>query len=184
MNKSILIVGVGGQGTLLASRILGNLMLQQGLDVKLSEVHGMAQRGGSVVTHVRYGEKVFSPMVDVGGADYVLAFERLEALRAYPYLSGEGRMIVNNQEIFPMPVILQAAEYPEQVIDSERVQYVDALDLANQAGSPKTVNVVLLGALAKRMDLPPENWKKAIRETVKPKFIEMNEKAFDLGYTY
>lgn len=183
MIKSVMIVGVGGQGTLLASRIIGNLMLSLGHDVKMSEVHGMAQRGGSVVTHVRYGEQVHSPLIDLGCADYILAFEKLEALRAYPYLKTEGKMIVNSQEIFPMPVILGAAPYPEETLSNSNVTYVDALTLAKQAGSVKTVNVVLIGVLAKMMpDIPEEKWLEAIQQTVKPKFIEMNQIAFGLGY--
>lgn len=181
MNKSILIVGVGGQGTLLASRILGNLMLGLDYDVKLSEVHGMAQRGGSVVTHVRYGEKVYSPMVDVGGADYILAFEKLEALRAYPYLNSEGVMIINDQKISPMPVILGASEYPQQTIKGENIKYVDAMELALQAGSVKAVNVVMLGVLSTYMDIDKQRWIDAIKATVKPKFVDMNIKAFELG---
>lgn len=181
--KSILIVGVGGQGTLLASRIIGNLFLSLGMDVKMSEVHGMAQRGGSVVTHVRCGEKVSSPLVEVGGADYILAFENLEALRYVQYLKDEGRMIVNSQEIFPMPVILGKAEYPHKTISGKNVRYIDALKMAVELGNVKTVNVILIGTLAKLIDnIDKEKWIEAIKATVKPKFVEINIKAFELGY--
>ena len=160
---SVLIVGVGGQGTLFASMVFGQLALDLGFDVKLSEVHGMAQRGGSVVTHVRYGEKVASPIVDLGGADVLLAFERLEALRWLPYLKKDGKVYVNTQEILPMPVITGAAEYPQDIM--ERISAfgvdavpVDALSLATQAGSVKAVNVVMIGALARSLDIPKEAW--------------------------
>lgn len=184
---SVLIVGVGGQGTLLASRLLGNAMLSAGCDVKVSEVHGMSQRGGSVVTYVRYGEEVASPIIEEGGADYILAFEQLEAARFLPWLKTGGEIIVNSQTIDPMPVITGAAQYPQGLIQKIREQGVtitdvDALSLAEEAGSSKAVNVVLIGVLAKRMHLTYEAWVKTIRETVPPKFIEMNLKAFDLGY--
>ena len=184
---SVLIVGVGGQGTLLASRLLGIAMLSAGCDVKVSEVHGMSQRGGSVVTYVRYGEEVASPIIEEGGADYILAFEQLEAARFLPWLKTGGEIIVNSQTIDPMPVITGAAQYPQGLIQMIREQGVtitdvDALSLAEEAGSSKAVNVVLIGVLAKRMHLPYEAWVKTIRETVPPKFVEMNLKAFDLGY--
>ena len=147
---NIMIVGVGGQGTLLASRILGHLFLENGFDVKISEVHGMSQRGGSVVTYVKYGKKVYSPTVEQGEADLILAFEGLEAARALPYLSLEGKLITNTQRIDPMPVITGAAVYPQQIMETIRKQgcnlyAFDALSLAEQAGSSKTVNVVLIG---------------------------------------
>ena len=185
--KSIMIVGVGGQGTLLASRILGSVFTARGLDVKVSEVHGMAQRGGSVVTYVKYGERVYSPVVDAGEADYILAFERLEAARALPCLKKGGRLIVNDQRMDPMPVITGAARYPENIIENIKalgadVTAVDALALAGQAGSAKSVNVVLIGVLSTMMsDIPDEAWHEAMREAIKPKLLEMNEKAFELG---
>ena len=185
---SIMIVGVGGQGTLLASRLLGAVMLSQGYDVKVSEVHGMSQRGGSVVTYVKFGERIASPIIDVGEADFILAFEQLEAARWLPYLKPGGRLIVNTQRIDPMPVVTGAAEYPQGIVEAlcaagVNVQAVDALAIAQQTGSAKAVNVVLLGALAKGMDLPKEVWLEAVRGTVKPQFAEMNLKAFELGYT-
>lgn len=185
-NKNIMIVGVGGQGTLLASRILGNAVIGAGLDVKVSEVHGMSQRGGSVVTYVKYGEKVQSPIVDKGSADIILAFEELEAYRALPYLKKGGRMIVNTQQIDPMPVITGAAEYPQNICEKLRavcdLTTVDAAKLAAQAGSIKAVNVVLIGVMATSTDIPYEDWIETIKATVPPKFMELNVKAFELGY--
>ena len=185
--KSVLIVGVGGQGTLLASRLLGNAMLRAGYDVKVSEVHGMSQRGGSVVTYVRYGKEVASPSIEEGGADYILAFEQLEAARFLPWLKPDGTMIVNTQCIDPMPVITGAAQYPADLLAQMREKGVevvsaDALSLAEEAGSVKAVNVVLIGVMAKRMSLSKEEWMETIRATVPPKFVDMNLKAFELGY--
>jgi len=187
MTTSIMIVGVGGQGTLLASRLLGAAFLSQGYDVKVSEVHGMSQRGGSVVTYVKFGESIASPIIDVGEADFILAFEQLEAARWLPYLKPGGALIVNTQRIDPMPVVTGAAAYPEGVVEAlcaagADVQAVDALALASQAGSVKAVNVALLGALARRMDIPKEVWREAVRGTVKPQFAEMNLRAFELGW--
>ncbi|MDC0700694.1 indolepyruvate oxidoreductase subunit beta, partial [Blautia wexlerae] len=157
--KSIMIVGVGGQGTLLTSRVLGNAMLNQGVDVKVSEVHGMSQRGGSVVTYVRYGEKVYSPIIAQGGADILLAFEALEAARYLPWLKPDGTVIVNTQQMDPMSVVTGQKEYPEDILGEVKKQgakmvAIDALGLAEQAGSVKAVNVVLIGAMAKKLDLP------------------------------
>lgn len=185
--KSIMIVGVGGQGTLLASRLLGAALLSENYDVKVSEVHGMSQRGGSVVTYVKYGEEVFSPIVREGQADFILAFEQLEAARWLPFLKKGGTMIANSQKIDPMPVVIGNAQYPDGVLDAIRATgadlvEADALALAVEAGSPKAVNVVLIGVMAARMDLPYEVWEKAIRETVPEKFLEMNLKAFKLGF--
>ncbi len=186
MTTNIMIVGVGGQGTLLASRILGNTVINEGFDVKVSEVHGMSQRGGSVVTYVKYGEKVFSPVIDKGQADIILAFEKLEAFRAMPFLKKGGKMIVNTQEIDPMPVITGAAKYPENIIEKLKenidVKDVDALSLAIQAGNPKAVNVVLIGVMAKSTDIPYEKWVEALKATVPEKFLEVNMRAFELGY--
>ena len=186
MTKNIMIVGVGGQGTLLASRILGNTVINEGYDVKVSEVHGMSQRGGSVVTYVKYGEKIYSPIVDRGEADIILAFEMLEAYRALPYLKKGGKMIVNDQSIDPMPVIIGAMEYPENIKEklSEKIDLlsVDALTLAKEAGNAKAVNVVLIGVMAKLTDIPYENWIETIKATVPSKFLDVNLKAFDLGY--
>ncbi len=185
--KSVMIVGVGGQGTLLASRILGNVVIEEGYDVKVSEVHGMAQRGGSVVTYVKYGEKVYSPIISEGEADIILSFEELEAYRYLPYLKKGGTLIVNAQEIDPMPVITGAAQYPENIINklkdkADGVIAVDALALANEAGNSKAVNVVLLGVLAKSSDIAEEKWLEAVKKTVPPKFLDVNLKAFALGY--
>ena len=183
----ILIVGVGGQGTLLASRILGNLALSQGHDVKLSEVHGMAQRGGSVVTHVRFGEKVFAPTIDEAGADIIIAFEKLEALRWIGRLKGGGRMFVNTQVIAPMPVITGAEKYPSEIEKkiSESVPgtvFVDALALAKEAGNAKAVNTVLIGVLAKNMDIDKQAFLDAIEATVPARFLEINRVAFEKGF--
>ncbi len=184
--KNIMIVGVGGQGTLLASRILGNVAIGEGYDVKVSEVHGMSQRGGSVVTYVKYGEKVYSPIIDRGEADIILAFELLEAYRALPYLKKGGKIIVNSQTIDPMPVITGAVKYPENIREklSEMVEtnVVDALSAAKTAGNIKAVNVVLIGVLAKSTDIPYEKWIEALKTTVPAKFLDVNLKAFELGY--
>ncbi len=184
--KNIMIVGVGGQGTLLASRILGNVTINEGYDVKVSEVHGMSQRGGSVVTYVKYGKQVYSPIIDRGEADIILAFELLEAYRALPYLKKGGKIIVNSQEIDPMPVITGAVKYPEDISKklSEKVDttVVDALSAAKEAGNIKAVNVVLIGVLAKSTDIPYEKWIEALKTTVPAKFLDVNLKAFELGY--
>lgn len=187
--KSIMIVGVGGQGTLLSSRLLGAALMSKGYDVKVSEVHGMSQRGGSVVTYVKYGEKVYSPIVQKGQADLILAFEQLEAARWLPFLKIGGTMIVNTQKMEPMPVIIGTAEYPEDVLNSIKatntdLKALDALSLAVKAGSPKAVNVVLIGVMASLMEIDYETWINAIKDTVPEKFLEMNLKAFDYGYNY
>ncbi len=184
---SIMIVGVGGQGSLLASKLLGRLLLDEGYDVKVSEVHGMSQRGGSVVTYVRYGEKVYSPIITEGEADIIISFEKLEAARYAKYLKKDGLIVVNSQQIDPMPVIIGAATYPTDVLDEltakgMNVEALDALSLAIEAGSPKAVNIVLMGKAAKNFDIPYESWIKAIEKTVAERFVEMNKKAFDLGY--
>lgn len=185
--KSVMIVGVGGQGTLLASRLLGAAMAAEGYDVKVSEVHGMSQRGGSVVTYVRYGEKVYSPIIEEGEADIVLAFEQLEAARYLPYLKKGGAVVVNTQKMDPMPVVTGSTTYPEGLLEDmekkgARVLALDALSLAEEAGSAKAVNVVLIGAMAKSLGGEQEVWLKAIEETVPAKFLEMNRKAFALGW--
>lgn len=181
-----MIVGVGGQGTLLASRILGNAVISEGYDVKVSEVHGMSQRGGSVVTYVKYGDKVFSPIIDRGEADMILAFEKLEAARALPYLKEGGTVILNDREIAPMPVITGAAEYPDGLVadiaSKAKVIAIDALSLSLEAGSAKAVNVVLIGVLARSSDISKEVWIQTIKDTVPAKFLELNLKAFELGY--
>lgn len=188
MNKTnILIVGVGGQGTLLASVLLGNLGLSKGYDVKLSEVHGMAQRGGSVVTHVKISdETVNSPLIEEGDADVIIAFEELEAYRWLPYLKKGGTIYVNTQQILPMPVIMGQAKYPENIMEileekAGRVKAFNALAIAEECGSVKAVNVVLLGAASKDLPFDEASWLEVIEEKVKPKFVELNKKAFEMG---
>ncbi len=183
----IMIVGVGGQGTLLASKLLGKLLLDEGYDVKVSEVHGMSQRGGSVVTYVRLGDKVYSPVITEGEADYIVSFEKLEAARYLSYLSTDGTMIVNTQQIDPMPVIIGNAEYPSGVLEEMKeagvkLDSLDALSLAEKAGSSKSVNIVLMGRLAHYLGIDKEKWLTAIEKQVKPAFVELNKKAFELGY--
>ena len=184
--KSILIVGVGGQGTLLSSRILGRAAIRAGHDVKVSEVHGMSQRGGSVVTYVKYGDQIASPIIGLGEADVILAFELLEAYRALPYLKKGGKIIVNTQRLNPMPVITGAAEYPGDILEKLRqaadVSALDALALAQEAGSPKAANVALIGVMARETALEKQLWLDTIRETVPGKFLEINLRAFELGY--
>ena len=184
--QNIMIVGVGGQGSLLASKLLGRLLTDAGYDVKVSEVHGMSQRGGSVVTYVKFGDAVHSPIIDKGEADIILAFESLEALRALPWLKKGGKMIVNDQQINPMPVITGAAEYPENILGklsaAVDLTAVPALSLAQKAGNQKAVNVVLIGVMAKNTEIPYEEWVETIKTTVPAKFLEANLKAFDLGY--
>ncbi len=184
---SMMIVGVGGQGSLLASKLLGRLLTDEGYDVKVSEVHGMSQRGGSVVTYVRYGDKVYSPVIGEGEADFIISFEKLEAARHAGCLKSGGRIIVNTQQIGPMPVITGAAAYPEGVLEEltakgVNVTALDALALAKEAGSAKAVNIVLMGVLARSLPISAEKWIAAIEKTVAPKFVEMNKKAFALGY--
>ena len=184
---NVMIVGVGGQGSLLASKLLGKLLMGEGYDVKVSEVHGMSQRGGSVVTYVRFGEKVYSPIIDEGEADYIVSFEKLEGARYLSCLKEGGTLVVNTQQIDPMPVIIGNAEYPADILDKVeakgvKVDKLNALDLANEAGSSKAVNIVLMGRLAKHTEIPYEKWISAIEATVKPAFIELNKKAFEIGY--
>lgn len=185
--KNVMIVGVGGQGSLLASKLLGVLLTNEGYDVKVSEVHGMSQRGGSVVTYVRYGKKVYSPIIAEGEADFIVSFEKIEAARYAKCLKKGGKIVVNNQQIDPMPVIIGAAEYPAGVLDELKakgisVDDMDCLSLAQQAGNVKSVNIVLMGRLAKYLDIAYEKWIEAIKACVKPQFVEVNLKAFDLGY--
>ena len=184
--KNIMIVGVGGQGSLLASKLLGRLLLTRGYDIKVSEVHGMSQRGGSVVTYVRYGSKVYSPVIDKGQADCIVSFELLEAARWTEYLKPGGKIIVNTQQINPMPVIIGAAEYPENLVEKMQkagieVDALDALSLANEAGSSKATNIVLMGHLSRYFDFTQEEWMDALEKSVDPRFLEMNKKAFELG---
>ena len=184
--RSIMIVGVGGQGSLLASKLLGRLLLTKGYDIKVSEVHGMSQRGGSVVTYVRFGDKVYSPIIDKGEADFIVSFELLEAARYTEYLREGGVIVTNTQSINPMPVITGAAQYPADLaakIEAKgiKVDALDALTLANEAGSSKAVNIVLMGHLSRLFDFTLEEWMDAIEKSVPAKFLELNKKAFLLG---
>ena len=184
--KNIMIVGVGGQGTLLTSRILGGLALAGGYDVKLSEVHGMAQRGGSVVTFVRYGENVAEPIVEEGQADVIIAFEKLEALRYAHYLKKDGALIVNDWRIDPMPVVTGAAQYPKDIIENLEKEYrvykINATEESKKIGNPRVFNLIILGIAAQHMDFSKEQWYQVIENTVPPKTVEINKKAFNLGY--
>ena len=185
--KNVMIVGVGGQGSLLASKLLGRLLVSQGYDVKVSEVHGMSQRGGSVVTYVRYGDQVASPVIDKGEADFIVSFELLEAARWTEYLKKDGRIVTNTQQVNPMPVITGAAVYPEHLERKMQeagiaVDAFDALKLAEEAGSSKAVNIVLMGRLSRYFpEIPEAEWHAAIEKSVPAKFLEMNQKAFSLG---
>ncbi len=184
--KSIMIVGVGGQGTLLTSRILGGVITEAGYDVKLSEVHGMAQRGGSVVTFVRYGEKVYEPIVEEGCADVLIAFERLEALRYAHFLKKDGVLIVNDQRIDPMTVLTGAAVYPENIIGDLKGRYkvmaLDAMAEAKKLGNSRVFNTIIVGVAAKHMDFAKEDWLKVIEKTVPAKTVDINKAAFEAGY--
>ena len=186
--KNILIVGGGGQGTLLASKLMGKCFMQEGYDVKVSEVHGMSQRGGSVVTYVRYGEKVYSPVIEKGEADIIISFEQLESARWLPYLKKGGVLISSTQRIDPMPVIMGKATYPEEIllkIKEKNINLVelDALSLALKAGTAKCANIVLLGAAVRFLGIDKDMWIDIIKSTVPPKTVEINLNAFELGYT-
>lgn len=186
---NILISAVGGQGALLASRILGTLAQKIGLDVKVSEVHGMSQRGGSVITHVRFGKKIYSPLVEKGSADIILAFEWLEGIRYVDWLKKDGVLITSTQKIDPMPVITGAVPYPNHITKELKelpinFYSLDALEYAQKAGSIKTVNVVLIGALATITGIDQEVWYAAIEETVPRNLIDINLAAFDFGYSH
>ena len=180
----LVIVGVGGQGTLLASKILGRLALLENCGVKVSEVHGMSQRGGSVITYVRVGQEVHSPIVGLRQADYLLSFELLEAGRAAAYLKDGGIAIVNDQRISPMPVITGAVAYPDQplaALEGHTVETADALTIATKCGSPKALNLVLLGMLSRHLTFDVETWKRAIGECVPKRMLSVNIDAFDQG---
>lgn len=185
--KNIMIVGVGGQGSVLASKLLGHLLTSMNYDVKVSEVHGMSQRGGSVVTYVRYGEKVYSPVIDKGGADFIVSFELLEAARNIAYIKPDGQIVTSTQQIDPMPVLTGVTAYPEDLLGKMRslgvkIDALDCLKLAREAGSVKAVNLVLLGRLSRYFDdIPLEKWHESIKACVPPKFLELNMKAFELG---
>ena len=186
MTKNIMIVGVGGQGTLLTSRIIGKTALEMGNDVKISEVHGMAQRGGSVVTFVRYGEKVSEPVVEEGMADVIIAFERLEALRYAHFLKKDGVLVINDCRIDPMTVVIGAKQYPENIIEGLKETYnvyaIDGMKIAKKLGNSKVLNSVVLGYAAKHIGFTKEAWVDMVRKTVPPKTIDLNVKAFEEGY--
>jgi len=181
-----MIVGVGGQGSLLASKLMGRALLIEGYDAKVSEVHGMSQRGGAVVTYVRYGDKVYSPIVDIGQAELIVSFELLEAARWIDHLAPGGQVVTNTQQIDPIPVIIGAAKYPEDLVKKmeatgAKIDAFDALELAEESGSSKTVNIVMMGRLSKYFPFPKETWDRALEECVPSKFLEMNRRAFKLG---
>lgn len=189
ITTSVIVCGVGGQGVLTASDIIAQVGLRAGLDVKKSEVHGMAQRGGSVVSAVRFGEKVYSPLVSRGMGDYILAFEKLEALRQLFQLKKSGHMIVNDYEIKPMPVLIGRTEYPDRIIERikeciKNVNVLNATNLALQAGNIKATNTVLLGALARILEFDKSLWFDAIKKRFPKKTFDMNKKAFSLGFDY
>lgn len=184
--KSILFVGVGGQGTILASKVLTEGLLKNGYDVKMSEVHGMAQRGGSVSTQVRFGKKVYSPLIEKGDADVIVSFEKSEAARWISYLKKDGYLVVNDYEIHPVPVLIGQEEYPQNVNEKlkETVKntiIVDATKIAEELGNIKAQNVVLLGALIKALNLESIDWNSVLETSVPPKALELNKKALQKG---
>jgi len=186
MTKSILLVGVGGQGTILASKLLTIGLMQSGYDVKMSEIHGMSQRGGSVSSQIRYGKNVQSPVIELGGADMLISFEKMEALRWLEYMRPQGKVVVNDYEIKPMPVVSGTADYSEEIIDELKaktsdIMVVDAFSKALALGNPKVLNVVLLGTIIKMMGLTDVNWNEIIASEVKPQFVEINQKALAVG---
>lgn len=183
---NVLLVGVGGQGTILASKIFSQVLVKQDVDVKMNEIHGMSQRGGSVITHVRFGEQVYSPIVDQGEADFIIAFEELEAMRYLSYLKEGGTIIINKQQIHPASVASGKVKYPEKITERiaqlvDKTIAVDAVELAKEAGNMKAANVVLLGLLAKQLNIPVVVWEETLEEVVPPKFIQVNKKAFAAG---
>ena len=185
MTKSVLLVGIGGQGTILVSKLLTTGLMKAGYDVKMSEIHGMSQRGGSVSTHVRYGEKVYSPVIEEGEADLLISFEKMEAIRWLKFLKPEGHLIVNNYKINPLPVLIGKEIYPEKEIDEElkflSATVINAFDKASEIGNISVMNVILLGTVVKIMNLEDIDWEEIIRNNVKAKFIDVNIKAFNEG---
>ena len=183
--KSVLFVGVGGQGTILASKILTIGLIENGYDVKMSEVHGMSQRGGSVSTQVRFGSKVYSPIIGEGSADILVSFEEMEAARYAKFLKKDGKIVVNTSRIPSMPILSGACQYPEGILEALKEQVpvmaLDATQIASDLGNPKSANVVLLGALIQAMDLHTIDWKSIIAKTVKKNFVDINLKAFEAG---
>ncbi len=186
MTKSVLLVGVGGQGTILASKLLTLGLMEEGYDVKMSEIHGMSQRGGSVSSQVRYGEKVWSPVIEKGSADMIVSFEKMEALRWLEYLKADGKIVINDHEMMPMPVIMGKAKYSTEIIDEikkacQDVTVVNATAEAVKLGNGKVMNIILLGTIIKAMKLDNINWESIIKENVKPAFVEDNLKAIQVG---
>ena len=185
--KNILLVGVGGQGTILASKILTMGLIESGYDVKMSEVHGMSQRGGSVVTQVRYGSKVYSPLFGKGEADVIVSFEAMEGLRLVEYLKKNGKIVVNDYKLAPLPILIGDAEYSEDILDELKSKanttIVEAVQIANELGNPKCMNLVLLGALVKALEIENINWNEIIKKSVKEKYVRQNITAFNLGYS-
>ena len=185
MTKSILLVGVGGQGTILASKILTTGLMEAGYDVKMSEIHGMSQRGGSVSSQVRYGEKVMSPVIEKGKADIIVSFEKMEALRALDYLKPDGVLVVNNEEIPSMSVITGEEEYPEDVLEEiqkhVKAKVIDATRLAGGLGNEKAANMILLGTIIRAMGLEHIHWEQILEANIKPQFLELNKKALKKG---
>ena len=189
MDQKILLVGVGGQGTILVSKILCYGFTEKGYDVKMSEIHGMAQRGGSVTTQIVYGDKVYSPSIERGEADLLISFEKLEAVRYLDKLKPQGDVIINNTKIEPMPVLTGFSKYPEDLEEiiydyTENVKLISATGLAKKAGNEKAANIVMLGQLVKVMGLEEIDWKAIIKRHLPERFHELNMKAFDLGYDY
>lgn len=187
MIKSVLLVGVGGQGTILISKILSAGLMEMGYDVKMSEIHGMSQRGGSVTTQIKYGDKVFAPNIGLGSADLIISFEKAEALRALPFLKPEGMIITDDREIYPMPVLMGTVEYPHDALSAliqsgVRLVVIKAAEVAEGLGSIRAQNIVLLGKLVKSMGFDRELFTKLVEEYVPPKAKELNRKAFDAGY--
>lgn len=185
--KNILLVGVGGQGTILTSKIISNGFINAGYEVKMAEIHGMSQRGGSVTTQIRYGEKVYSPVIEKGTADLIVAFEKSEALRWLEYLREDGILIVNDYTIEPFTVSLGISGYPEDVIDEykmkiKNIHIFNAFDVAEKIGNSKAMNIVLLGSLVKALSIDEIDWKEMIEQTVPEKFVKLNQEAFEAGY--
>ena len=185
MTKSVLLVGVGGQGTILASKLLITGLMEAGYDVKMSEIHGMSQRGGSVSSQVRYGDKVESPVIEIGGADILVSFEKMEAMRWLKYLKPEGKAVVNDFEIESMPILNGKVDYPEGIVDflkdTTKATVIDAAEKAVKLGNSKVMNVILLGTVIKSMGLEDIDWEKIIKDNVKEKFIDLNIKAIKAG---
>ena len=183
---NVLIVGVGGQGIILASDVLSLVAARHGYDVKKNEIHGMAQRGGSVSSHIRFGTSVSSPIIKVGEADVLLSFEQLETIRYFPFLSDSGKVIVNDQRILPPAVFTGKQEYPPDVVEKikEKVPdavIVDGIGVANKLGNPRVLNVIFLGVLSKYVDIPAETYEEVLKESLKPGLVDINLKAFHEG---